>query len=52
MKKIIVLLVFVFLASCSTNRVIEVRSPCVSNDDGPCGPRVPVNTWLKNEAVV
>lgn len=32
------------MASCS-KKVIEVKSPCVSAQDGPCGPRIPVNDW-------
>ena len=35
-------------ASCAS-KVIDVKSPCVSNDDGPCGPKKPINDWwLKN----
>jgi hypothetical protein len=25
--------------------VIDVKSPCVSTEDGPCGPKRPVNDW-------
>ena len=31
--------------SCSTP-VVDVKSPCVSNEDGPCGVKRPINTWL------
>ncbi len=45
-KYIFVLFLFIFLQSCVANRVIEVKSPCVSGEDGPCGPRRIINTWL------
>ncbi|MDR3289696.1 MAG: DUF2706 domain-containing protein [Rickettsiales bacterium] len=45
-KYLLFLLVFVIFQSCTANRIIEVKSPCVSTDDGPCGPRKPVNTWM------
>jgi hypothetical protein len=35
--------------SCTTNKVIDVKSPCVSNEGGPCGPKKPVNTWLEQQ---
>ena len=45
MKKVImILLTLTAIASCST-KVVDVRSPCVSNNDGPCGPKKPVNDW-------
>lgn len=49
MKKIFLFLTaLIFVASCS-NKVIDVKSPCVSNDDGPCGPKKSINDWwLKN----
>ncbi|MDR2760420.1 MAG: hypothetical protein LBB09_01060 [Rickettsiales bacterium] len=34
------------LQSCVGAKVVDVKSPCVSIDGGPCGPRKPVNTWL------
>jgi hypothetical protein len=48
-KYFIILLLFLVFQSCSSNRVIEIKSPCVSADDGPCGPRIPINTWLNNK---
>lgn len=37
------------LFSSCTKRVIDVKSPCVSNEGGPCGPKMPINDWwLKN----
>jgi hypothetical protein len=49
MKKIIsILAIFFFVASCAS-KVIDVKSPCVSKEDGPCGPKQPINDWwLKN----
>lgn len=32
------------VTSCSS-RVVDVKSPCVSNEDGPCGPKKPINSW-------
>ncbi len=49
MKKVIfILTAFFFAASCS-GKVIDVKSPCVSNDDGPCGSKKSINEWwIKN----
>ena len=49
MKKVIfIITAFLFAASCSS-KVIDVKSPCVSNDDGPCGPKKSINEWwIKN----
>lgn len=46
-KYFLFLLIFFALQSCAANRVIEVKSPCVSIDGGPCGPRKSINTWLE-----
>ncbi len=46
MKKLVLILAL-FTISCS-NGVIDVKSPCVSNDDGPCGPKKPINDWWLN----
>lgn len=45
-KYFLVLIAFLMLQSCMANRVIEVKSPCVSGENGPCGPKKIVNTWL------
>ncbi len=45
-KYLIVLLLFLVVQSCMSTKVVDVKSPCVSGKDGPCGPRRPVNTWL------
>ncbi|MBL6664573.1 MAG: hypothetical protein ISQ34_01880 [Rickettsiales bacterium] len=36
--------ILLFANSCSS-RVIDVKSPCVSTEDGPCGPKKPINNW-------
>ena len=47
--------IFLFLictlsvGSCTASKVIDVKSPCVSNEGGPCGPKKPVNTWLEQQ---
>ena len=38
-----------FATSCSQKKIIDVKSPCVSKDDGPCGPKKPVNKWLEQQ---
>jgi len=43
MKKILTLtLLFSFLVSCSSKNE-DLKSPCVSLEEGPCGPRKPIN---------
>jgi hypothetical protein len=39
-------LMILAVQSCTSPKVVDVKSPCVSGKDGPCGPRRPVNTWL------
>ncbi len=50
-KLIRVVICFILLApamSCSTQSV-DIKSPCVSTDEGPCGPKRSINNWwLKN----
>ncbi len=49
--KFFAIVVFMFLVqSCARNTVVDVKSPCVSTEDGPCGTRVPVNKWLVGKA--
>jgi hypothetical protein len=49
MKKVILVLALLSLATSCSGKVIDVKSPCVSNDDGPCGPKKSINDWwLKN----
>ncbi|MFC1659674.1 type IV secretion system protein VirB7 [Pseudomonadota bacterium] len=48
MKKILfIILAFVMVQACSTGKTIDIKSPCVSGEDGPCGPRKSINDhWL------
>ncbi len=48
-QKLIFLCLITALSSCSGGRVVDIKSPCVSTNDGPCGPRQSINDWwLKN----
>ena len=45
MKNFLILALFLCgLSSCST-KVVDIKSPCVSSEDGPCGPKKPINDW-------
>ena len=46
-KYLFILVLFLCVQSCMNTKVVDVKSPCVSGKDGPCGHRVPVNTWLE-----
>lgn len=50
MKKIILIFFVLSVAvSCSQRKNVDVRSPCVSTEVGPCGQKKSVNDWwLKN----
>jgi hypothetical protein len=51
-KKLIFLCLVATLSSCTGGKVLDIKSPCVSTKDGPCGPRQPVNDWwLKNNKI-
>ena len=45
-KLFLILFVLLLIQSCVNTKVVDVKSPCVSGKNGPCGPRIPVNTWL------
>jgi len=45
MKNILIILSLTFFMSSCSNKVVDVKSPCVSNNDGPCGPKKPINDW-------
>ena len=48
MKLLFVTLIGIVTFSCKS-KVVDVKSPCVSLEDGPCGPKKPINDWwLKN----
>ncbi len=49
MKKLILIISILFISSCS-HKMIEVKSPCVSTQDGPCGPKTPINSWWINNS--
>lgn len=54
MKKIfLALTLLTAVVSCSSSKkIVDVRSPCVSLEDGPCGPKKPVNDWWLNKTNV
>ena len=46
--KILLLAIATLSISCSQN-TIDIKSPCVSLEKGPCGPKKSINEWwLKN----
>lgn len=47
-RLLFIFVLFLFIQSCTATKVVDVKSPCVSGKDGPCGPRRPVNTWLND----
>lgn len=45
MKKfLLAVIITICLTSCKS-KVIDIKSPCVSTDSGPCGPKQPINDW-------
>lgn len=35
------------LQSCTAPKTVNVKSPCVSGEDGPCGPKKSINAhWM------
>lgn len=51
MKYTFVIAVFACLLSACSSPPSELKSPCVSADGGPCGPRIKINdAWMKGEA--
>lgn len=38
------------LVSSCKSKTIDIKSPCVSADGGPCGPKKPVNNWWLENA--
>jgi len=55
MKKITTKISTIFLAlllisSCAT-KTLDIKSPCVSKDGGPCGPKKPINDWWLGKSV-
>ncbi len=33
------------ISACSTSGTVDIKSPCVSLEEGPCGPKRSVNDW-------
>lgn len=50
MKKITLILTIFFTLTACKNKVVDIKSPCVSLEVGPCGPKKSINNWwLKNQ---
>lgn len=45
-KCFIMLIVMCSIQSCVRSKVVDVKSPCVSGNGGPCDVRQPINTWM------
>ena len=45
-KICVIMFVLVLIQSCARSKVVDVKSPCVSGEDGPCSIRKPINTWM------
>jgi hypothetical protein len=51
MKKVISVLTILFFAFSCSSKVVDIKSPCVSEESGPCGLKKPINDWwLKNSS--
>jgi hypothetical protein len=52
MKKFLVLVLLgLFSTSCTYGKVMDIKSPCVSADGGPCGPKQSINDWWLNNNI-
>lgn len=50
MKKLLLIISLLTLMSSCKSKTVDIKSPCVSTDDGPCGPKKSINNWwLKNQ---
>ena len=45
-KCLAVLIIMILVQSCARSKVVDVKSPCVSGENGPCSVRTPINTWM------
>ncbi len=45
MKNILIATILLMFLSACSNKVVDVKSPCVSTINGPCGPKKPINDW-------
>ena len=43
-----ILAIMFTVQSCVRSKIIDVKSPCVSGNGGPCDVRQPINTWMMN----
>ncbi len=51
MKKIFLITIFLLsLISCKA-KVIDIKSPCVSLEGGPCGPKKSINDWWLKDKI-
>lgn len=46
LKCFVILSVIFLVQSCARSKVVDVKSPCVSGENGPCSVRKPINTWM------
>lgn len=51
MKKITTILLVLFAVSSCATKTVDIKSPCVSKNDGPCGPKRPINDWWLGKSV-
>ena len=45
MSKLLLIVSLFLVSSCASHKVVDIKSPCVSTKDGPCGPRKSINEW-------
>jgi len=48
MSKLLIIISLCLVSSCAAHKVVDIKSPCVSTKDGPCGPRKSINDWWLN----
>ncbi len=51
MRNVYFLLVTLLIISSCSGQVVEVKSPCVSINDGPCGKKIPINSWWLEKSI-
>jgi len=49
MIRIFIFISLFFISSCFGKKYVDIKSPCVSSEGGPCGPKIPVNNWWLKE---
>ena len=50
-KIIVLIMALGTINSCATKKVVDIKSPCVSNEGGPCGPKKSINNWWINSKI-